>query len=57
MVDEIALEDPAPAKRMDLGLPIIDGWAGGDEFDTKPIRFQRLLEKIESLLTKEVGTR
>jgi CheY-like chemotaxis protein len=26
--------------------------AGGDEFDTKPIRFQPLLEKIESLLTK-----
>ena len=24
--------------------------AGGDEFDTKPIRFQQLLEKIESLL-------
>jgi CheY-like chemotaxis protein len=26
--------------------------AGGDEFDTKPIRFQPLLEKIESLLMK-----
>ena len=26
--------------------------AGGDEFDTKPVRFQQLLEKIESLLTK-----
>jgi CheY-like chemotaxis protein len=24
--------------------------AGGDEFDTKPIRFQQLLEKIETLL-------
>ena len=24
--------------------------AGGDEFDTKPIRFQQLLEKIEALL-------
>jgi CheY-like chemotaxis protein len=29
--------------------------AGGDEFDTKPVRFQRLLEKIESLLTKDVA--
>lgn len=27
--------------------------AGGDEFDTKPVRFQGLLEKIESLLKKE----
>jgi two-component system, cell cycle response regulator DivK len=26
--------------------------AGGDEFDTKPVRFQQLVEKIESLLTK-----
>ena len=25
--------------------------AGGDDFDTKPIRFQALLEKIESLLS------
>jgi CheY-like chemotaxis protein len=29
--------------------------AGGDEFDTKPVRFQQLLEKIESLLTKDVA--
>jgi CheY-like chemotaxis protein len=29
--------------------------AGGDEFDTKPVRFQQLLEKIESLLTKGVA--
>ena len=28
--------------------------AGGDEFDTKPIRFQPLLEKIASLLAKAV---
>jgi CheY-like chemotaxis protein len=27
--------------------------AGGDEFDTKPVRFELLLEKIEALLTKE----
>lgn len=26
--------------------------AGGDEFDTKPVRFQQLLEKIELLLTR-----
>ena len=26
--------------------------AGGDEFDTKPIRFQPLLQKIEALLAK-----
>jgi CheY-like chemotaxis protein len=26
--------------------------AGGDDFDTKPVRFQQLLTKIESLLTK-----
>ncbi|RPH63182.1 MAG: response regulator [Acidobacteria bacterium] len=26
--------------------------AGGDEFDTKPVRFQQLLEKIDLLLTR-----
>jgi CheY-like chemotaxis protein len=26
--------------------------AGGDEFDTKPVRFQPLLDKIEALLAK-----
>lgn len=31
--------------------------AGGDEFDTKPVRFQQLLEKIESLLTTGVAPR
>jgi CheY-like chemotaxis protein len=69
---------------MDLGLPVMDGWAatrllkadaatrhipiivlsahamtgdrelalaaGGDDFDTKPIRFEGLLEKIHTLL-------
>ena len=25
--------------------------AGGDDFDTKPVQFERLLEKIETLLT------
>jgi CheY-like chemotaxis protein len=27
--------------------------AGGDDFDTKPVRFQQLLEKIEALLTRK----
>jgi CheY-like chemotaxis protein len=26
--------------------------AGGDDFDTKPVRFQPLVDKIQSLLTK-----
>jgi two-component system, cell cycle response regulator DivK len=26
--------------------------AGGDDFDTKPVRFQSLIEKIEALLAK-----
>lgn len=26
--------------------------AGGDDFDSKPIRFERLLDKIEALLSK-----
>jgi CheY-like chemotaxis protein len=26
--------------------------AGGDEFDTKPVRFQQLLQKIETLLAR-----
>jgi CheY-like chemotaxis protein len=29
--------------------------AGGNEFDTKPVRFQGLLEKIETLLKKAVA--
>lgn len=29
--------------------------AGCDDFDTKPIEFPRLLEKIEALLVKETG--
>ena len=71
---------------MDLGLPIMDGWAatrtlkndaatrhipiivlsahamtddrdlalaaGGDDFDSKPIRFEQLLAKIDALLPK-----
>ena len=75
--------------RMDLGLPVMDGWeatrelkhddstkhipiivlsahamtgdrdlalaVGGDDFDSKPIRFERLLDKIEALLGKGVA--
>jgi CheY-like chemotaxis protein len=29
--------------------------AGGDDFDSKPIRFERLLDKIEALLGKGVA--
>ena len=29
--------------------------AGGDDFDSKPVQFTRLLEKIETLLTREPG--
>ena len=29
--------------------------AGGDDFDTKPVQFQRLIEKIDALLAKGVG--
>ena len=28
--------------------------AGGDDFDTKPVQFERLLEKIDALLAKGV---
>ena len=31
--------------------------AGGDDFDTKPVRFQRLLEKIETLLATDGAAR
>jgi two-component system, cell cycle response regulator DivK len=30
--------------------------AGGDDFDTKPVQFDRLLGKIEALLTAHAGT-
>ena len=29
--------------------------AGGDDFDTKPVRFEQLLEKIEALLDEAVA--
>jgi CheY-like chemotaxis protein len=76
---------------MDLGLPVMDGWAatrqlkhdaatshipiivlsahamsgdrelalaaGGDDFDSKPIRFEQLLAKIDALLSKTATAR
>jgi two-component system cell cycle response regulator DivK len=29
--------------------------AGGDDFDTKPVRFQQLLDKVDSLLARSVS--
>jgi two-component system cell cycle response regulator DivK len=29
--------------------------AGGDDFDTKPVRFQKLVDKIEALIAKAVA--
>jgi two-component system cell cycle response regulator DivK len=74
---------------MDMGLPVLDGWAattkikasprthnipiiglsanamhgdrekgiaaGCDDYDTKPVEFSRLLEKIHALLPKETS--
>jgi CheY-like chemotaxis protein len=45
----IVLSAHAMTNDRDLALA-----AGGDDFDTKPVRFQQLLGKIESLLTKAV---
>jgi two-component system, cell cycle response regulator DivK len=30
--------------------------AGGDDFDTKPVRFEQLLAKIQTLLAREVAS-
>ena len=30
--------------------------AGGDDFDTKPVRFQQLLEKIQTLIKSQVSS-
>jgi CheY-like chemotaxis protein len=43
----IVLSAHAMTKDRDLALA-----AGGDEFDTKPLRFPQLLEKIEFLLAR-----
>jgi len=45
----IVLSAHATTNHRDMALA-----AGGDDFDTKPIRFQQLLEKIEALLAKRV---
>ena len=84
----IARETTPDLILMDLGLPVMDGWAatrelkagastrhipiivlsahamtddrelalaaGGDDFDSKPVRFEPLLEKIAALLGKGV---
>src|SRR5689334_23000168 len=76
---------------MDMGLPVLDGWAataqikaapqtrdipiiglsanamsgdrekglaaGCNDYDTKPVEFSRLLEKIQALLPKEESSR
>ena len=46
----IVLSAHAMTNDRDLALA-----AGGDDFDTKPIRFQQLLDKVESLLTSAVA--
>ena len=43
----IVLSAHAMTNHRDMALA-----AGGDDFDTKPVRFQQLLEKIEALITK-----
>jgi len=46
----IVLSAHAMTNDRDLALA-----AGGDDFDTKPVQFQRLIEKIEALLAKRVA--
>lgn len=48
----IVLGDPAMTADRDLALA-----AGGDEFDTKPVRFEPLLEKISALLARREPVR
>jgi two-component system, cell cycle response regulator DivK len=43
----IVLSAHAMASDRDLALA-----AGGDDFDTKPVRFEQLMRKIDTLLTK-----
>ena len=45
----IVLSAHAMTNDRDLALA-----AGGDDFDTKPVRFQPLIDKIESLLARPV---
>ena|SRR6185436_5814063 len=46
----IVLSAHATTQDRDLALE-----AGGDDFDTKPIRFEQLVEKIEALLEKRAA--
>jgi len=46
----IVLSAHAMTRDRDIALA-----AGGDDFDTKPVHFQRLIEKIETLLAKKAG--
>jgi CheY-like chemotaxis protein len=48
----IVLSAHAMTNDRDLALD-----AGGDDFDTKPVRFQQLLGKIEALLRRSVVVR
>jgi two-component system response regulator len=47
----IVLSAHAMTSHRDMALA-----AGGDDFDTKPVRFQQLLEKIEALLNSQVSS-
>ena len=47
----IVLSAHAMANDRDLALA-----AGADDFDTKPVRFQQLLDRIDTLLKKAVAT-
>ena len=52
---EIALRERPDIILMDLEMPVIDGWrekamaAGCDDFDTKPIEFERLVATVRRL--------
>ena len=41
---------------VDLGLPVIDGWAGCNDFIAKPVDFPRLINRIEVLLRTKSKT-
>jgi CheY-like chemotaxis protein len=61
----VLLRRQAPRARLDVPIIVLSAHAmtndrdqalaaGGDDFDTKPVRFQQLLSKIESLMPKGV---
>jgi len=47
----IVLSAHAMTSHRDMALA-----AGGDDFDTKPVRFQQLLQKIETLIKSQVSS-